>query len=139
MATNKPRIAVTVPPHIYATIRRLAELQDRSMSAVVGDLLAGIHPPLMRTVALLEAAREAPVQVREGLRRTMEDMERELVAASGSGLAQMDWLLDRVIEGGAEAADERPAPPAHGRSGGSNPRVVTRGSGCTPARRKRSP
>lgn len=135
MATTKPRISVTVPNHVHDTIRRLAELQGRSMSAVVADILDSIHPPLMRTVALLEAARDAPAQVKEGLRRTIEDMEREMVSASGAGVAQMDWLLGKITEGGAGAAASRPAPPDT-LGEGSNPRIVTRGSGRKTRTRK---
>lgn len=96
------------------TVSRLAKLQGRSKSAVINDLLESVHPPLMRTVALLEAAQDAPQQVKAGLRQTVLDLERELVGNTGSGLAQMDWLRTKFTEseGGAWAgAQPAPAPP----------------------------
>jgi hypothetical protein len=109
MATTKPRITITLECHLYATIRRFAELQHRPMSACIVEILDSIHPPLIRTVALLDAARSAPDEVKQGLRGVLESIEREMVQASGSGQAQLDWLTQQTREasGGAGA---QPAP-----------------------------
>ncbi|HER20000.1 MAG TPA: hypothetical protein ENO14_03035, partial [Chromatiales bacterium] len=96
MPSKKPRINLTVPQNLNETISRLAELQGCSRGAVVLDLLEAVHDPLMRTVALLEAAQSAPKQVREGLRETVEQMERELNAQVGGGVSQMDMLLQAL-------------------------------------------
>ena len=101
MATDKPRVTITFPHNLHATIHRLAELQGRSFASVVVEFLETIHDPLMRTVALIDAARSAPGEVREGLRNVIEDMEREMVGAAGSGIAQMDWLMEKFRAGGA--------------------------------------
>ena len=106
MPTSKPRIAITLDPRVYATIERLAQLQRKSRGAVVAELVTSIHEPLMRTVALLDAAAEAPEQVKAGLRGVIEGVESQLVGAAGGGLAQLDWLRARV-QAGARAA--RPA------------------------------
>jgi len=140
MPTNKPRIAVTLQPYVYETVSRLAKLQGRSRGSVVAELLEAVNPPLMRTVALLEAAAEAPGQVSAGLVRVLEDMERELVAATGAQVAQLDWLAGKVGADMASGVDARSAPaptPARAKKRSSkrgpkakpNPRVVTRGSG----------
>ena len=92
MPTDKPRFTITTSKHIFETVDRLAKLQGVSKSYVINDLLEAIHPPLMRTVALLEAAQDAPDQVKDGLRETILDLERELTGSAGSALAQMDWL-----------------------------------------------
>jgi len=111
MPSKKPRINLTVPQNLNETISRLAELQGCSRGAVVLDLLEAVHDPLMRTVALLEAAQSAPKQVREGLRETVEQMERELNAQVGGGVSQMDMLLQALREpsGGVQ--------PPHGNTG----------------------
>lgn len=96
MPTNKPRFTITTSQPIYETVSRLAKLQGVSRSHVINDLLEAIHPPLMRTVALLEAAQEAPNQVRDGLRSTVMDMEREMAGSLGSSLHQMDWLTKKL-------------------------------------------
>lgn len=104
MPTDKPRITITFPPNLKATISRFAELQGRSFGAVVVDLLETIHDPLMRTLAILDAAREAPEEVKRGLRQVFDDVERETVASAGAGLAQMDWLLVRLREESSKAS-----------------------------------
>lgn len=121
MPTSKPRVTVTLPQHVHDTISRLAALQGVSRGSILADLVTAVHPPLMRTVALIEAAQDAPAQVREGLRATIDDMERQAVASTGAGIAQLDWLLERV---------QGPAPEA------LDPPLVTRGSGLAPKPRK---
>lgn len=132
MPTDKPRIAVTLSPAVYETISRFADLQGRSKGSVVAELLESIHPPLMRTVALLEAAADAPKQVRDGFRQTLEDIERQLVGTAGSGIAQMDWLISEVQQASAGRAEAAASPrrrPASPPKSPPNPHVVTRGSG----------
>lgn len=111
MPTRKPRVVVTLNPYVHGTIARLAELQGRSRGAVISDLLEGVHPPLMRTVALLDAARNAPRKVVDDLRDTLEGMEREMVGAAGSGLENMEWLSAeyRARTQAAEQAELREA------------------------------
>lgn len=126
MATNKPRIQVTVSAPVYETISRMAKLQGISRSAIVNDLLETVHPPLMRTVAILEAAQDAPEQVKAGLRGSVEALEAQLVGIAGGLTAQMDWLLEAARNG---STGEGKA--GSGRSPGpvSTPVPVTRGSG----------
>lgn len=121
MATNKPRLSVTLPGNIYKTLSELSRLQGASMSSIIVDLLETVHPPLLRTVALLQAAHDAPQEVRDGLLSAFEGMEKELSEAAGIAERQLD-LLD-VSLGVAKGAD---------------PHVVTRGSGRGEVRDKAS-
>ena len=93
MPTERPRITITTTKPIYETVTRMAELTGASKSTVINDLLESVHPPLMRTIALLEAANEAPQQVKDGLAGTFEELERQLVGDLGKSLAQLDWLI----------------------------------------------
>ena len=131
MPTSKPRIAITLDPRVYATIERLAQLQGKSRGSVVADLVTSIHEPLMRTVALLDAAAEAPEQVKAGLRGVIEGVESQLVGAAGGGLAQLDWLRARVqaARSGARPARERSEPQSVPKrpKRGSNPRASNTG------------
>lgn len=160
MATDKPRITITLNPHAYATLKRMSELGKQPMSSIISELLDSVHEPFMRTVALLDAASQAPKQVKDGLRQSFEAVERELYGAVGYTVAQMDWLTEQLGKppaGDAERQGASPAPaaPAGGTSAASpgqtkgrsrkvNPHVVTRGSGTptpdkskpTPSRRK---
>lgn len=160
MPTTKPRIAITLNQHTYETIRRLAELNGEPMSRIVAELIEAVRDPLMRTVALLEAAREAPQQVKDGLRGTFEAMERDLYGAAGYAQGQVDWLIEELKPkkgrkgaekpqrgaavptraagaGAGSAADEEDSFEAYNnaRMRKSNPHVVTRGSGLPTGRK----
>lgn len=145
MPSKLPRIAVSLPPHVYETIKRMSELGGEPMSRIIADLITATAEPLMRTVALLEAAAEAPKQVRDGLRQTVADMERELYGVAGHTIGQMDWLINEMGKGnkgagagaGPAGAGRAPAaaPVQAPKKAKANPHVVTRGSGITPARK----
>lgn len=121
MATNKPRLSVTFPENIYKTLSELSRLQGKSMSSIIVDLLETVHPPLLRTVALLQAAHDAPQEVKDGLLGVFEGMEKELNEAAGMAERQLDFL-DVAL--GVEK--------------GADPHVVTRGSGRGEVRDKAS-
>lgn len=133
MPTNKPRIAVTLSPPVYEVIERLAALQGCSRSSVVAELLEAVYPPLMRTVALLEAALEAPRAVHDGLRQTILGLELDMVSQADGALGRMDWLLEEMRRassaGSGDASAVGGAAPDPAAPEGVNPRVVTRGSG----------
>lgn len=118
MPTIKPRVNVTLEPSTHEVIERLAMLQGRTRGAVIADLLDSVAPALGRTVALLEAAASAPRHVKDGLKAVIESAHDDLVAAGGEGTKQLDFILDRLTNGGD--AD------------GVDPHVVTRGSGMSP-------
>lgn len=117
MATKKRRITINMDENLYQTITRLAELQGASRSFVCVDIMESIHQPLMRTVALLDAARDAPDRVKSDLRDTVTQMERELQSSVGDGLNQLDILLDAIQDDssatgkGAAGRQDMPPPP----------------------------
>lgn len=112
MPTKKPRVQVTLEPATHDVIDRFAELQGRSRGSLIAELLDSVAPALTRTVALLEAAQDAPQEVRDGLVKVFEGVEKQMSSARGLSEEQLD-ILDSAL----------------GRSKGANPHVVTRGSG----------
>lgn len=129
MATKKPRITISLNPYVYATIKRMSELGKQPMASIISEMLDTVHEPLMRTVAFLEAAAEAPKQVRDGLRKSFETAEREVYEAAGHTVAQMDFLTEQLKAGGAGSEVTSPAPkPSKSRI---DPPIVIRGSGST--------
>ena len=118
MPTLKPRITITVSDHAFEVLSRMAKLQGCSKGKVIADLLEAVSPALTRTVALLEAAADAPQQVRDGLRSVVEKTHDELLETTGDSIQQLDFLL------GAFSDAEQ----------GVNPHVVTRGSGMVESR-----
>lgn len=124
VATKKPRITVTLDPNVHETIRRYALMLrwagdgSASMSSVIGDLLNEIHGPLMRTVALLEAAQEAPKKVQMEMASSIALGLEGLQDVSGGTLKQLDFVLRQASERASAAsrvsersADSRSGPP----------------------------
>lgn len=101
MPTKKPRATITFQPHHYELLKRWAELQGVSMSALLGEFLEAAYPAMSRTVALLEAAREAPRQVREGLATALDQVEGEL-RERVEGVEYAFDALDSAVRGGGD-------------------------------------
>jgi predicted CopG family antitoxin len=131
MATTKPRITISLKPNIYATLKRMSELGKQPMSSIVTELLESVHEPLMRVVAMLDAAATAPKEVKEGLKHSFEAVERDIYGSVGYSISQIDWLTEQMKGGGGERASKRAAAPTL--PGTSNPHNVIRGSGLRKA------
>jgi hypothetical protein len=117
MPTLKPRVQVTLEPYTHEVIERFARLQNRTRGSIISELLDSIAPPLARTVALLEAAQEAPKSVKQGLRSVVYGLHGELVAVTGEANAAFQHLESIMAEEKGLLADA------------STPVSVTRGSG----------
>ena len=148
MPTTNPRLSLTLPPHRYDLITRLAALQGVSRAYLVNDMLEEIYPVLERVCVVLEAAKQSQASVKHGLREAAQQAEDELVPLAQSVLGQFDLFMERVqtevlprvasgmgggdLRSGAPLSIPPGAPrksPKRNVSGGANPRVVTRGSG----------
>lgn len=116
MPTNKPRVQVTLEPSTHEVIERLAELQGRTRGSVIAELLDAVAPSLSRTVALIEAAKEAPESVRKGLIQVVQGAHDDLLEVVGDAHKQVDLLGEEMGKLGAPVRE-------------ANPHVVTRGSG----------
>lgn len=113
MPTLKPRVQVTLEPFTHEVIQRFAALQKRTRGSVIAELLDSIAPSLSRSIALLEAAQQAPKEIRDGLRNLVDGLHGEIVAATGDAshaISEFEALLGASGEG-------------------STPVSVTRGSG----------
>ncbi len=73
------------------------------MSSIVADILNVTTPSLERVASTLEAARDAPQAVRDGLLAAIERAEREVVPGLQSSIAAMEQGLKSL-----EAAVETP-------------------------------
>jgi hypothetical protein len=93
MPTAKPRIQVTVTNSQYELLKRLAKLQQRSMSAVLSELFDQIEPVYERVAVVLQAAMRAQDSMKDGLRTATESAERELAPMLGAAMGQLDLLM----------------------------------------------
>ena len=113
MPSNKPRINLTVSQQRYDLLKRLAELQGRSMTAVVNEVLDQVEPVLERVVVVLEAASKAEDEARTGLKESAEKAERDLAPVIEQALSQFDMFLQ-------EAQDQTGSDPHSSNHGGQD-------------------
>lgn len=141
MATLKPRVNVTLEPHRYDLLKRLAGLQGVSMSYLIADLLETVAEPLERVCVVLEAASKAPDNVKDGLRAALYRAERVLLPQADEFMEQADLFFTDAaarIEAAGAGDSAASAADAAGDGTGRDPRPVTRGSTppTSPTRRK---
>lgn len=111
MATKKPRLNLTLEPQRYELLKRLAEQQGTSMSAIVVELLDTVAPVLERVCVAVENARKAQESVKLNLVKTAEEAEASLAPMLAEAMGQLDMFLgacNEAGEGAAEAENPRP-------------------------------
>jgi hypothetical protein len=133
MPSQKPRLSITLEPRLYETLSRMSKVSGNSISSIIGEFMGAIHEPLMRTVALLEAAKDAPEEVKRGLKDTAAGIEHGLGAVLGDAQVQLDMLFsgldqEEIHKTSTELLGVFGAE-TEGQTGGGDPQVVTRGSG----------
>lgn len=143
--TKKPRITVTLEPHAYEVLSRLSAAGGESMSQLVSGFLEIGIPSLERVVLLLEQAKAATGQTREGLKEALARAEGALLPAVAEAVLQNDLFLEDITTTlqrptVPEASDVGGGTPPTARrkgegAGQSTPVLVTRGSGTGKTRR----
>jgi hypothetical protein len=107
MATEKPRITITLPLEQYEVIKRLATLQGGSMSRIVADLLGEVTPVLSRVCDSLEIAKRAQEGVRLNLRKAAQEAEEDMKPLAEIARDQFDRFaseLDRLVQAAGESS-----------------------------------
>ena len=125
MPTAKPRIQVTVTESQYQLLKRLAQLQDRSMSAVLSELFDQIEPVYERVAVVLQAALRAQDSMKQGLIAATESAEAELAPMLAQAMGQLDMLVHATEVPPPLPAEASAASPAGSEA---TPGPVTRGS-----------
>jgi hypothetical protein len=149
MATNKPRLTLTLEPDVAAQVERLARLQGCPKSRVLAELLEGVGPVLAKVADTLELAMKVQKGARAGLAKALDEAEAELrpmlsaVVSAYDGLGrQIGEIADRLdAEGGGGAdgrvqADGGPAAAQEVRQPRTDPRPVN--TGVTDSRDRRT-
>lgn len=150
MPSKNPRIALTLEPHRYELLTRLAKHQGKSRAAVITETLELIYPVMERVCVVLEAAQLAQESSREGLRQSVAKAEAELLPQLYRAVDQFDMFVEDAaasiglpLDASEKAskvirqamADEGPARSAHAPArrveASSGPRPVIRGSGSS--------
>ena len=133
MATNKPRITVTLDEHTYDVVKSIAEMGKGSMSAFIADLLDSAMPTLERMAATFQAIKKAQTTERDKFLASMDRAQALVEPSIMEAVGQFDlFLATAEAAAGVTASSDlsRAVAPA------ADPRPVTRGS--TPLIRKKS-
>jgi hypothetical protein len=105
------------------------------MSAVMAELFEQVYPVLERVAVVLQAAVRAQDSMKEGLRQSTAQAERDLRPLLASAFGQLDLLqMDFEKAVGPTRSERR----ASDEEGSGDPRPVTRGSGLAGGKHKRS-
>lgn len=146
MPAKNPRLTITLPPALHATLRRLSELTGNSQSALIGELLEGSVPVLERTCVVLAAAKEAKDAIRGKLADDMEAAQAKIEQQLGLALGEFDQftgdLLADVEQVKRKAARRAPGGMPRGARAGASAAQSTplsnRGVRSTPKKAKKS-
>ena len=93
MPTAKPRITLTLEPHAYEVLSRLAAANRQPMASIVTEILDAAIPSMERVVAIVERAATASEEVRAGVVAAVERAERELMPTLLAAAGQSDLFL----------------------------------------------
>lgn len=96
MATNRPRITISLDPEQYEVLKRLAVLQKAPMAGIVSDLVAEVTPVLARVADSLELAMRAQQGVRANLKRVAEEAEADLRPLTEMARSQFDMFAEEI-------------------------------------------
>lgn len=111
MPAKNPVIAVVVPRHVHATIRRLAGLRGTSRSAVVREFLIETQPVLERVANLLDLAARTDKTALKAWAADLESAQGEIEASATNAIARMDTAqhtLELLKPGRPPAGAEKP-------------------------------
>jgi hypothetical protein len=145
MATDKPRITITLEPNEYAVLHRLAKLQGGSMSRILREFMGEVTPILSKVADSLEVAQRASEGAKANLRRAAQAAEDELRPLAEFAKDQFDMFageLQKIVDvdpvepapDAATDADAGRAGAVAGEGAGANPRPVI--TGVTKSQRK---
>ena len=117
MATQKPRITVTLDRDVYDTIRGLADVQGVTMSGLVSEFLTMVNPIQQRVLRACQKAQALSTESKASMVSSLESGEAQLTEMLGPLLALMDRLVDEQ--------------PPHSNTGVTNSTDTTKGENKT--------
>jgi len=98
--SRSPRIAVTLPPDIYAAVKDLADLTDQPMSRLVAELATESAPYLARIAAQIRAIKETEAQKAAYVNGILAQAETEARTAANTAFNLLDRLAAPPAPGG---------------------------------------
>lgn len=106
MATNKPRITVTLEPEHYAVLAEMAKITKSSMSSILSEIAAEAMPVFARVVKLAKEAEAAKAGIGERVRDLASEAELQMLPLARDALRTFDMFDDAVMKAIAAAKAE---------------------------------
>ena len=92
MPTKKPRLTVTFDPDTYQAIKSFSAVQDRSMGAVINELLTETTPALRRVTSFLTRAKGMNGSLVESIAGDLESAAADMEALESN----VDSIIDSI-------------------------------------------
>lgn len=125
MATNKPRITLTLEPRQYEVLRSISDSSGQSMSGIVADLIEASQPILERMAVTFQKLKQVKEVERSSLLQAMDDAQAAFEPMAQEVIGQFDLFMERVEKAGVGTRVGAPATarvptPAHLRTPSTN-------------------
>lgn len=106
MATNKPRITITLEPEHYAVLSEMAKVTRSSMSSILSEIAAEAMPVFARVVKLAKEAEAAKAGIGDRVRDLATEAELQMLPLARDALRTLDMFDDAVMKAIATAKAE---------------------------------
>lgn len=113
MATQKPRITVTITPQQHTVLRSLSDSTGQPMSAFLTELLEASLPTLERMAVTFHKLKQAQNVERDRYLQSMDETQAVLEDIAQQATSQLDMFLT-VVE---QSTDPNPVPAKRARVG----------------------
>ena len=94
MATQKPRITISLDRDVYDTIRGLSEAQGCTMSGLISEFLTMVNPVQQRVLQAVQKAQNLNAESKAVMVSSLEASEAQLTEMLGPLLAIMDQFAE---------------------------------------------
>lgn len=98
MATNKPRITISLDPDHYAVLAEMAKLVKSPMSAIVSEIVGEAAPVFARVVKLVKEANALKGEVGDRVKGLAEEAELQMLPLAREAVKTLDMFDDAVME-----------------------------------------
>lgn len=137
MATQKPRITVTITPRQHEVLRSISESSGQPMSAFLSEMLEVSMPTLERMATTFQKLKKAQTIERERYLQSMDETQDVLEGIAQQAMGQFDLFMT-AIEQSADAKTE-PAERARLGSSAAAPAPATNRGATDPLAEGRKP
>lgn len=110
MATNKPRITVTLEPEHYAVLAEMAAISKSSMSSILAEIAAEAMPVFARVVKLAKEAEAAKAGIGDRVKELAAEAELQMLPLARDALKTFDMFDDAIMKAIATAKESDGGP-----------------------------